>query len=677
MATFALPPPIDLELAGQPLGVPLPPPLAIPPAAPAPVVLPPPVAIAPAVPSIQPDETAPPQQPAPGPLLGAPAPVAIPVRAPGAPPTSPPTGELTPLEVPPAAEPQHPGLLGRFGDASAPLREALTAGKAMVQRSRETEQALDDYATAVEAQRADRAQREAERQEALQTARDTYAADLQRYQDRADEPLLSGGGKIALVIGAALHGLGAALSRGKLANNAFQIVQATLQERSRQMAAEDQRARDRLAIRRGQVEDLIDQEGELHRQSELAHAALGMKLSTELQQIGARATTEVERGKYNTLAEQFYADSLARAEKVAGDRAVAQLDAFKKRADIEKTIAETDAIRVKTAKALAPGVAKPKVLPADSDPQLRAIYARDPKEAQRIQTTGIRDPFTGKILEQPDGSLFTRAGSENEGKDLRGKMAGARKVHDLSNKLLALRAEHGFEADITKSKGWQAMQSTAGQLLLAIKDANGTGALDEGAIKVITKINGGDPTGVRDISASIETLKGNTESNLSADLRSAGFQGEFRMPEFSAPKPRTLEETRTILDRPYDPRSGSVVSAKERKAVFQEQVALKRAEVDDIVHGTELAVEDAQRLMGESAARIEDLHEDIAEARQAGDKARLASLQKSLREEREIRKFYDEFSASGAKKLEEQLQAEKRRKEARESEPTRRGGTEQ
>lgn len=475
------------------------------------------------------------------------------------------------------------------------------------------------------------------------------------------------GQRIAGILSAGLGGL----LNPKGRNSTLELINAAIDRDIQAQVADLGNERGALNERRGIVAELYERTKDGYRAAETARIAylgsVDQQLAAEAARYDPDGTTAARIRTARQTVQAESAAARARLEQSAFERSLKKLSARKTQAEIDKL--QADAALAARKAAGGAGTKKKKVydVPAYADPELKEIYARDPKEAQRIQDGGIRDPFTGDYIRQPDGAFFVP--SLEEGKGLRDRMAKVSAASDLIEKIRALREEHGQEVDLFKSAAGQAMKSSATNLMLVLKDAFQTGALDKGSVEILEQMTGGDQTAFRSALASIETVAENMESAVNSELKARGYRGRYKLPKVLAAPKRTAKDVSVVLDKPYDPVSGTVIPATDRLAALDELRSLyvvgdgqgPMAKKGRNVLATEGVLERGKKLLTESVKRREMLAEERERARQDGDNRKVQRLIKAFDEEQAFEAGLDKKLLEYEANLDEQRKADKQR----------------
>jgi hypothetical protein len=269
------------------------------------------------------------------------------------------------------------------------------------------------------------------------------------------------------------------------------------------------------------------------------------------------------------------------------------------------------------------------------DPSLAAL---PPKEREKVEERGVRDPITGQWLRTEDGR-FVLTSDGKAAKELRDQAGAVRDYTRVSNRLADLVQEHGMEPRLWRGEVRQEMDSLVADLLLITKNAEQTGALDNGSVKVITeKISGGITPG--DFGSSAEVILKGTErlqqrfQGKTRDYSTTGIPAPASFPDTSAQRgeiernARAGEEARRVSDGDHtgtptaaDPLGEADAADKfatdVRAAVVESEQALKRAlDMPDTGAASATAMIPA---LGAQVARAPRLRE-LAQQIQAGDR---------------------------------------------------------
>lgn len=124
----------------------------------------------------------------------------------------------------------------------------------------------------------------------------------------------------------------------------------------------------------------------------------------------------------------------------------------------------------------------------------------------------------GVLLASGKPALF----DDNDAKDARKAKGKADEIVRLTDSLITMVKEHGFESDFLKSKAWQEAQQTYTKILLSAKESDNLGALSQSDIDLVKKeIGSDDPTQFRNTIAGLMSFRRNTVEGLNTALRSA------------------------------------------------------------------------------------------------------------------------------------------------------------
>lgn len=496
------------------------------------------------------------------------------------------------------------------------------------------------------------------RAEAAQEALGVRRAELDDAL-KSGKPPLSTSEKAGLVASAILAGLATGLSRGKLRSDPTAAINGFMERRAQGHAQRLAELRERAAGSQGELSAANDALTQSRVDYELSLERMQRDLAADLTKVAENATDSVQRLDAQNAAARAVQQADAAAARALAAEEENQLKLGKTAAEIAETDAKTRKLNAEAlaAENKAAGIGKGKSGKPNSfslygDPELVELAKVDPKTAALIRENGVRDPLTGKILRHDDGGFFAPGAKDAEA--ARKQMSASAEVHELSSKLIALRAKHGSEADFLKSDAWQTMQATATRLQLVLKESNETGALDKGSLEVLAALSGGDPTAIRGTSAALRTLIANTERSQQLRLGGLGFRGTYKFPALKEPKPRTREDAGAVLAAPYDPRSGTVISAADRMAAFEEQRQIDSKGTGGLITATEGAIESGQRLLKESLARRERLLADRETARDVGDGVKLQRLKDAYDQEQLFARQLDQKLVEYDRLLKEQ-----------------------
>lgn len=438
-------------------------------------------------------------------------------------------------------------------------------------------------------------------------------------------------------------------------NKVFQSLVA--QSRST-WEAKQQAAIQRVRIGDDAVANIARERQEQTRQNAARDDAYMQGVILQLDRTIAESTDEAQRAGAIDVRDRLTRQQeqlRAEAESAAAERARREQ---RENLQDELTAAKIAKERAAAAKLARRGrgrkVADAAAIKAGFRAELRDLAASG-KEGKRLAETlnkrGVFDPFSGKLLKNPDGSFA----QVDDPKVLRTTIAANATSNELIEEIIALRAKHGSDIGrgnfFTKDPAGLTMTSKAKQLLAELNKGKGLGALDEGSVTVLQGMLGGEPGAWGDPTPALRTLQQDSIDGLNKTLRSQGLTAAVTLPVSRAAPKRTLADVE-VLSRGDIGRDGRIAGADDRLAAKDEELELLIAEGagsrNPRAFGTEVWLERASKDIAEAQAKFDEIDARILAT---DDEAAKAQLRRSKRAQRDYIIGLNERVVANRKKL--------------------------
>lgn len=613
-------------------------------------------------------------------------------------------------------------LLGQRQELGQSLQSVTAAqqeagGRAESGMARIEEQAISGQADArmAQAREVEQGTRQAQEQSLARQAKLQEREDSARVQVEADQgkyrQLLDRGPK-ATAVGSTFASITTEIFKATLENRVadFGAIANQAWKRDRQ-AFSDERNAARAAVQLSgdAVRDIAAQRDAVEAEEAAQKAAVLEGAAQRAQLAISQATTPMDKARasmvFKGIQEQHEIamakagaarfEQLQKAEKRS-------LDAEYKRAQIAKLGAEAAKTEAERQKLARRGTGRRKV-PSRLAPELAGFSKAEQKE---IKAKGVRNPLTGQYLKDSRGvPIVTASGKEAE--SLRDAGIGAKTAIDEINAIKAIRRKYGAGDWISlggaQSDAKSALTAWGKTVMLRLKDAFDTGAVDQGTVDLFDEMLG-DPSGLWDNQTQLNVVIQALENGYNDRVRGlTGRTTGVSFPRLKEHQERTREQieaglftetkerTRpgsgrgggrgaagptipgTFTAKGYNPVTGGYREQGEIVDQLNELRQRSAADVGSLELATADVVEKGKKVLDGLKPMLRRAKEDLADARSAGDTARVERLKQSVRDIAADVGELGQWIPRQAKKVAEQERLdEARRKERKDAETARR-----